>query len=162
MPNMKNAEKKILVDEKREDTNNMYVATMKNSIKKVDKAVAAKDKEKANEALKCAIKAIDNGIKSIADSEELEKGLNTAKERSLQLYEETIRKLNEIKDSEALKKGFEEIKQSSIQVKENINEFMNSEEVKQTIEKAKTGTINVTEKALDTLKSWLSPEGEDK
>ena len=59
MPNMKNAEKKILVDGKREDTNNMYVATMKNSIKKVEKAVAAKDKEKANDALKCAIKAID-------------------------------------------------------------------------------------------------------
>ncbi len=64
MPNMKNAEKKILVDEKREDTNNMYVATMKNSIKKVDKAVAAKDKEKANEALKCAIKAIDKAQKN--------------------------------------------------------------------------------------------------
>ena len=76
--------------------------------------------------------------------------------------EETIKKLNEIKDSEALKKGFEEIKQSSTQVKENIDEFMNSEEVKQTIEKAKTGTIDVAEKALDTLKSWLSPEGEDK
>ena len=119
-------------------------------------------KDKAVKILNNAIKAIDNGIKSIADSEELEKGLSTAKERSLQLYEETIKKLNEIKDSEALKKGFEEIKQSSIQVKENIDEFMNSEEVKQTIEKAKTGTIDVAEKALDTLKSWLSPEGEDK
>ena len=64
MPNMKNAEKKILVDGKREDTNNMYVATMKNSIKKVEKAVAAKDKEKANDALKCAIKAIDKAAKN--------------------------------------------------------------------------------------------------
>lgn len=59
MPNMKNAEKKILVDKKREETNNKYVATMKNSIKKVEKAIASKDKEKANDALKTAIKAID-------------------------------------------------------------------------------------------------------
>ena len=59
MPNMKNAEKKILVDKKREETNNLYIATMKNSIKKVEKAVTSKDKEKANDALKTAIKAID-------------------------------------------------------------------------------------------------------
>ena len=33
MPNMKNAKKKVLVDIKRSETNNMYAATMKNSIK---------------------------------------------------------------------------------------------------------------------------------
>ena len=62
MPNMKNAEKKILVDAKREESNNKYVATMKSSIKKVEKAVASKDKEKANDALKVAIKAIDKAV----------------------------------------------------------------------------------------------------
>lgn len=64
MPNMKNAEKKILVDQKREESNNKYVATMKNSIKKVEKAVASKDKEKAETALKVAIKAIDKAAKN--------------------------------------------------------------------------------------------------
>ena len=69
MPNMKNAEKKILVDLKREETNNKYVATMKNSIKKVEKAVASKDKEKADTALKVAIKAIDKAAKNGATKE---------------------------------------------------------------------------------------------
>ena len=60
MPNMKNAEKKILVDLKREETNNKYVATMKNSIKKVEKDVASKDIDKTKEALQDAINASDN------------------------------------------------------------------------------------------------------
>lgn len=64
MPNMKNAEKKILVDKKREETNNKCVATMKNSIKKVEKAVASKDKEKATAALKVAIKSIDKAAQN--------------------------------------------------------------------------------------------------
>lgn len=64
MPNMKNAEKKILVDEKRECTNNKYSATMKNSIKKVEKAVASKDKSQAEAALKVAIKSIDKACKN--------------------------------------------------------------------------------------------------
>lgn len=68
MPNMKNAKKKILVDAKKEETNNKYVATMKNSIKKVEKAVANKDKENASNALKVAIKAIDKASKNGATS----------------------------------------------------------------------------------------------
>ena len=64
MPNMKNAEKKILVDAKREVTNNNYEATMKTAIKKVEKAVASNDKEKASTALKAAIKSIDKATKN--------------------------------------------------------------------------------------------------
>lgn len=64
MPNMKNAKKRVLVNEKKEVRNNNYEATMKNSIKKVEKAVASKDKEKASEALKVAVKAIDKAVKS--------------------------------------------------------------------------------------------------
>ena len=63
MPNMKNAEKNILVDKKREETNNKYSATMKSSIKKVEKAVLSKDKEQAESALKGAIKSIDKACK---------------------------------------------------------------------------------------------------
>ena len=59
MPNLKNAKKKVLVIKKKEEENNKFAATMKNSIKKVDRAVASKDKEKANDALKVAIKSID-------------------------------------------------------------------------------------------------------
>lgn len=64
MPNMKNAEKKILIDAKREVSNNNYEATMKSSIKKVEKAVASNDKEKAKDALKNAIKSIDKATQS--------------------------------------------------------------------------------------------------
>ena len=64
MPNMKNAEKRILVNQKREKTNNNFSATMKSSIKKVEKAVNNKEKENASEALKTAIKSIDKATRS--------------------------------------------------------------------------------------------------
>ena len=64
MPNMKNAEKRVLVNAKKEEMNNKYEASMKNSIKKVDKAVARKNKEEAEKALKVAIKNIDKAVKN--------------------------------------------------------------------------------------------------
>lgn len=56
---MKNAKKKIKVIAKETISNNNYEATMKTAMKKVERAVNANDKEKANEHLKTAIKAID-------------------------------------------------------------------------------------------------------
>jgi len=64
MPNMKNAEKKILVNQKKEKANNNFNATMKSSIKKVEKAVNNKDKDMAAQALKAAVKSIDKATKS--------------------------------------------------------------------------------------------------
>lgn len=64
MPNMKNAEKRVLVNAKKEENNNKYEASMKNSIKKVEKAVANKNKEEATAALKSAIKNIDKAVKN--------------------------------------------------------------------------------------------------
>ena len=62
MPNMKNAEKRILVNAKKEVTNNNYDASMKTAMKNVERAVASKDKAKEN--LKVAVKAIDKATKS--------------------------------------------------------------------------------------------------
>lgn len=59
MPNMKNAKKKVKVNEKKTIANNNFEASMKTSIKKVLKAVVAKDKDSADKNLKTAIKAID-------------------------------------------------------------------------------------------------------
>lgn len=59
MANMKNAKKKIKVIEKQKAENNNYTAPMKSAIKNVDKAVANKDKAKAEDNLKVAIKKID-------------------------------------------------------------------------------------------------------
>ena len=59
MPNMKNAKKAVKVISRREESNNNYEASMKTAFKNVERAVLSKDKEKANEALKVAIKRID-------------------------------------------------------------------------------------------------------
>lgn len=59
MANMKNAEKRILVNAKKSIRNNSYTASMKTAIKNVEKAVLAKDKTAAEEALRVAIKRID-------------------------------------------------------------------------------------------------------
>ena len=59
MANMKNAEKRILVNAKKNVRNNNYSASMKTAIKNVENAINAKNKEKALETLKIAIKRID-------------------------------------------------------------------------------------------------------
>lgn len=64
MPNLKNAKKRVLINEKKSKTNNEYEASMKTAIKNVERAVASKDKEKANDKLKVAIKAIDKATKA--------------------------------------------------------------------------------------------------
>ena len=56
MPNMKNAKKAVQTIAKRKVQNNDYKASMKTAIKNVEKAVIAKDKTKAAEALAVAIK----------------------------------------------------------------------------------------------------------
>ena len=59
MPNMKNAKKAVITTAKRKESNNNFKASMKTAIKNVERAIISKDKEKANEALKVAIKRID-------------------------------------------------------------------------------------------------------
>ena len=59
MPNLKNAKKRVLVNDKKRVSNNEFAASMKTAIKNVERAVASKDKDAANEKLKVAIKAID-------------------------------------------------------------------------------------------------------
>lgn len=64
MANMKNAKKKIKVIAKQTVTNNNYTASMKTACKNVEKAVIAKDKDKANDNLKVAIKRIDKATQA--------------------------------------------------------------------------------------------------
>jgi len=59
MANMKNAKKRVLVNAKKNIRNNNYKASMKTAVKNVENAVSGKDKEKALETLKIAIKRID-------------------------------------------------------------------------------------------------------
>ncbi len=64
MANMKNAKKKIKVIAKETVNNNNYTASMKTACKNVERAVIAKDKDKANNNLKVAIKRIDKATQA--------------------------------------------------------------------------------------------------
>lgn len=59
MPNMKNAKKKVKVINRQHSENNTFKASMRTAIKNVEKAIANKDKAKAQDDLKIAIKRID-------------------------------------------------------------------------------------------------------
>ena len=59
MANIKSAKKRILVNRTKHDRNKAIKSAVKTSIKKVEAAVAAKDKEAANAALLNAISTID-------------------------------------------------------------------------------------------------------
>ena len=59
MPNIKSSKKSVKQDIKTKEANNVYTAKVKNSIKRVEKAVESKDKELANAELKTFISNID-------------------------------------------------------------------------------------------------------
>lgn len=59
MANLKNAKKRVLVNEKKEVRNNNYLASTKTAIKNTLRAIAKKDKKEAEASLKIAIKRID-------------------------------------------------------------------------------------------------------
>ena len=63
MKKLKVNTKALRISAKKSESNSAYEATMKNAIKKVDKAVASKDSEKAKSALAVAIKRIDKAAK---------------------------------------------------------------------------------------------------
>ena len=60
MANVKNAKKKIKQIAKVTKANEQLKSTVKNSIKRTDKLVAAGKKEEAEKSLKLAIKSLDN------------------------------------------------------------------------------------------------------
>ena len=60
MANVKNAKKKIKQIEKVTKAHEQLKSTVKNSIKRTDKFVAASKKEEAEKSLKLAIKSLDN------------------------------------------------------------------------------------------------------
>ena len=59
MPNIKSSKKSVKTDIKTTIANNIYTAKVKNSMKKVEKAISAKDQELANTELKKFICNID-------------------------------------------------------------------------------------------------------
>lgn len=87
MPNMKNAKKAVKVIGKKNVSNNNYKASMRTAIKNVERAVVAKDKDKAQDTLKIAIKRIDKAAS---------KGV-VAKNTSARNKSRLTKKVNEMK-----------------------------------------------------------------
>jgi len=94
----------------------------------------------------------------VKDDEEFNKAIAKMKSKSKELYESALEKINELKSTAAAA----DFKGTAESVKNNIDEFMNREEVKQTVDAAKVATVEIAEKALETLKGWLMPDGEEK
>ncbi len=59
MPNIKSSKKSVKQDSKTTKANNVYTAQVKNTMKKVEKAIEKKDKNLANEELKKFVSNID-------------------------------------------------------------------------------------------------------
>ena len=74
MANIKSAKKRILVNRIKAERNKSIRSAVKTSIKKVEAAVAAKDKEAAAVALKDAISTIDKAATKVS---RLAKAVNT-------------------------------------------------------------------------------------
>ena len=65
MANIKSAKKRVLVNQKKADRNKSIKSAVKTSIKKVEAAVVAKDKEAAVAALANAISTIDKAATKV-------------------------------------------------------------------------------------------------
>ncbi|MCI8339711.1 MAG: 30S ribosomal protein S20 [Lachnospiraceae bacterium] len=63
MANIKSAKKRILVDRRNAERNKAIKSKVKTAVKKVDAAIAAKDKAAASSALKVAISEIDRAAR---------------------------------------------------------------------------------------------------
>ena len=62
MPNIKSANKRILVSKRRNQENTLVKSSMKTAIKNVEKAVKANESDKAKENLKVANTRIDKAV----------------------------------------------------------------------------------------------------
>lgn len=141
----------------------------------VDDESRAKVEEIKNRAIKVLSNASDKILdtyKNVSNSDEVEKSIKVVKDKSKELYENALIKIDEVKRSQTYSNTMDYVRRTAGQVKgetidffegtkNNIDEFLAKPAVKDSIDKAKLKTVDVAEKALDTLKQWLKPE-EDK
>lgn len=111
-------------------------------------------KAKAIDVLTQVSNKVIETTNDIADDEEIEKIVSVVTSKSKQLYDNALNKIDELTKPE----NVEEAKKVVNDVKKDINDFFEREEVKNTIESAKEVTVDIAEKAIDTLKDWLKTE----
>lgn len=112
-------------------------------------------KAKAIDVLTQVSNKVIETTNDIADDEEIEKIVSVVTSKSKQLYDNALNKIDELTKPENVEKA----KKVVNDVKKDINDFFEREEVKNTIESAKEVTVDIAEKAIDTLKDWLKTEG---
>lgn len=111
-------------------------------------------KAKAIDVLTQVSNKVIETANDIADDEEIEKIVSVVTSKSKQLYDNALNKIDELTKPENVDKA----KKVVNDVKKDINDFFEREEVKNTIESAKEVTVDIAEKAIDTLKDWLKTE----
>ena len=162
MADIEKSVKEVIEDlnKKIEDLTNVGDCTDAETLAKVNEV-----KEKAISVLNLASKKVVDTAKDIADSEEVEKGIEIVKVKSKDLYDKAMIRINEIIGKENVNNIKEDIndvadgvKDIAQNVKSDINDFFEKEEVKNAINNAKDTTVDIAEKALDTLRAWLKPE----
>lgn len=170
MPNNKNQVDELVADLKQKIDNITAAAD------DVDEESRIKVEEIKNTAIKILSSASDKIVdcyKNISDSEEFEKSLDVVKNKSKELYDNALKKISEVKKSQTYSDTMDYVRKTANQVKgetidflegtkNNIDEFFAKPAVKESIDKAKVKTVDVAEKALDTLKQWLKPEVDKK
>ncbi|MBQ0035635.1 MAG: hypothetical protein KBT35_01820 [Firmicutes bacterium] len=171
---MDNTEVKNQVEEVVEDLK-AKVNDLDEACKDVDNQTVKDIQNKTIATLNLAIERITTAANEMINSEEVQKGVEFVKAKSKDLYDNALKKIEEIKGNEELNKAFEKaedyvanaaktvgetVEKTEVyqNAKQQVDNFMNKKEVKDAINNAKKETVNIAEKALDTLKDWLDPK----
>lgn len=115
-------------------------------------------KKKAISVLTQASNKIVETANSFPDPKDMQRAIEIVNIKSRELYDNCLRKINEISNSQVVNDAKSEAKEIIKSAKDDISEFFEKEEVKNAINSAKTETVIIAEKALETLKNWLKTE----
>lgn len=127
-------------------------------------------KKKAADVLKQASEKVIQTADEFADSKELDECLIIVKERSKELYETALAKIQELeKDGaiediqenieEATEDFFEDTTELVDNARKEIDDFFANENVEKVVDKVVEETSVVASKTVSVLKDWLKPEG---
>lgn len=101
-----------------------------------------------------------DALSSEYDEEDLLNSVEIVKNRSNSLYEEVLNKVNELKGDEPVEQEPEIKIVEEVVIEDNISN--NEEEVIEEVIEDDPIKEKMSEKALDTLKGWLLPEGDER
>ena len=120
-------------------------------------------RDKAVAVLEKAVNAIGNACQGEYDPKQIVEGLKVAIDRSQDLFDQTMRQINEIKglnaDDPEKTDPFPILPNEE---EETVQETPFAEEEPSQENEAEESTDEVSAMAREVLESWIAPEGEDK